>query len=899
MQYHVVFPALVALYSVSGVVAQDAATTNPLNAFIGAAQSGVGAVKSITAEQTPMTSASSTSASPTSSSSPPPPPPASSSAAAASSGLSTGAEVGIIVGAIVAVILLLALVICLCCCLFRRRSRDKRIRNGMTDEEAKRFNSKASNPGRDYNHRQSMEQHPSVPLMAAAGAAGPHNGHGREPSLSQHPALRDNHGNHHYGRDAALLGAGGLAAHEMGKRNGHNHNASVNTTAGLPPSTPHSTHHLGRDGGLAGAGGLNAYEAEKRRSGHNHPAATAGALGNGSTQSGHHLGRDAGALGAGGLAAHEVEKHHHGHGHPATTANGLGNDSTHTGHHLGRDAGLIGAGGLAAHEAEKHHHRNNHPSNVAGGIGGGNNVPHTGNHHLGRDAGLAGAGGLAAYEAEKHLHGHQDLGNARVHDSAISSGTGVGGISNGVNHHTNRHERDAGFESTPITGGPNSAAAPTGGHHHLGRDAGLAGAGGLAAYEVGKHHHDRESSSTAGTLGSSTDPHASHHYQDAGLVGAGGLGARDAVNHNRHQAMDAQAPPAYSGGAGSYPTHRNQPGEHHQGHNAALAGAGGIGAYEAESNINNKRHSKIENPFVPQLPGPRRSAPNSRAGPTEAMAAGAVPETQGLRDRSRSRSHSRPRSGDLPKRNDRDRPPTPFGLSGIGQPYEDMHVHRLVSDPPSQDLQQALHDHEAPLAAGALGGASGAAYVDPPHHEHRKSRGFSTPPEVPSRSPNRGKPRDQVATESSYDSSLSSLRDSSSGTEQYQRQPDPYAPAQHASVPPWEAHQSRYSQSPPTSATMAAPPIPWSDPEYVHEQRRHSHSPRQSMDGRRKSRSPATSINGQPRRLRFEDLQSSPDVPPTPTSPQYMPGGYAPVGGHDNYDGYDHARWSQGVGEAM
>ena len=696
-----------------------------------------------------------------------------------------------------------------------------------------------------------------------AAAAVPHNGHGREPSLSQHPALRDNHGNHHYGRDAAILGAGGLAAHEMGHRNGHHHNASVNTTAGLPPSTPHSSHHLGRDGGLAGAGGVAAYEAEK---------------------------------------------HHPGHSQPATTAGGLTNGSTQSDHHLGRDAGLVGAGGLAAYELEKHHHRNNQPSNMTGAVGS-NKAPHTGNHHLGRDAGLAGAGGLAGYEAEKHRHSHQDLGNARVHDSAISSGTGVGGITNGVNHHSKRHERDAGFEPTTTTGGLHSAAAPTtGNHHHLGRDAGLAGAGGVAAYELGKHHHphNRESSSTAGTLGSSTDPYSSNHRlgHDAGLVGAGGLGTREAVNHHGHQTMAAQAPPAYSGETGSYPANRSEPAHHHYGTDAALAGAGGVAAYEAENHHHhhqNKRHSKIENPFVPQIPGPRRSAPNSRAGPTEAMAAGAIPETQGLRDRSRSRSHSRPRSGDLPKRNDRDRPPTPFGLSGIGQPYEDMHVHHLISGPPSQDLQQTLHDHEAPLATGALGGAAGADYADRPYHDNRKSRGFSTPPEVPSRSPNRGKPRNQLETDGSYDSSLSSTtRDSSSGTEQYQHHPDPYAPAQHAQVPPWEAHQTRYSQqSPPTSATMAAPPIPWSDPEYVHQQRRHSHSPRQSMDGRRKSRSPATSINGQPRRLRFEDLQSQPDVPPTPTSPHYMPGGYAPVGAHDSYDGYDHSRWSQGVGEAL
>ena len=833
MERQVVLPALVALFNVGSALAQDATTTNPLNAFIGAAQSGAGADKSATAQETSATSstlASSTSASASASSTSaaPPPPMSSAAAAATSSGLSKAAEIGIIVGAIVAALLVLALLVCLCCCLIRRHRRSKRDRNAMTDEEAKRFHSKAANPGREYNNRQSMEQHPAMPLMAAA--AVPHGGHGQAPSLSQHPALRDDHREHHYGRDAALVGAGGLAAHEVGKNHGHRHNESVNTTAGLPPSTPHSSYHLGRDTGLGG-----------------------------------------------GAAAYEAEKHRHGHNQPSTMAGGIGNDSTRPNHHFGRDAGLAGAGGLAAYEAEKHHHGHHEPTGMSGGIGS-NKAPHTGNHHLIRDTGLAGAGGLAAYEAGKHHQSHQDLGNAGVHDSAVSSGTGVGGISNGVNHHSQRHQRDAGFEPTTTTGGLNSTSATHSGGRPLGRDAGLAGIGGLAAHETEKLRHNRKSSSTAGTLGGSTDPY-----------------------HGNRTTGD-QSPPAYSGGLGSQPTEQSAS-THHYARDTGLASAGGVAAYEAEKHHENKRHSKIENPFVPRPPSPRRSTPSSRAGPIEAMAADDIPETGPLRDHSDSRSQSRPRSGGLPTHNDRDRPPTPFGLSGIGKPYEDMHVHHLVTDPPSQDLQQSTGSHEAPLASGALGGVAGAASSDQTHHENRKSRGYSTPPEVPSRSPNRaGRHPAQIVTNSSFDSSLSSTtRDSSSGTEQYQRHPDPYAPAQQPQVAPWEPHHSRFSQSPPTSASMAPPPKPWSDPDYVHHQRRQSHSPRQSLqyDGRRTSRSPATSINGQPRRLRFEDLQAAGEVPPTPTTAQYMPGGYAPVGGHDSYDGYDQTRWSQGVGEAL
>ena len=761
MQRQAFLSTLVAVSGVGGVFAQDATTTNPLNAFIGAAESGAGAVKSATARETPTSSSSIISSTSASSTSAAPPPPTSSAAAATSSGLSKGAEIGIIVGAIVAALLILVLLTCLCCCLIRRHRRGKRDRNAMTDEEAKKFHSKAANPGREYNNRQSMEQHPAMPLMAAA--AIPHGGHGQAPSLSQHPALRDDHRDHRFGRDAALVGAGGLAAHEAGKNHSHRHNESVNTTAGLPPSTPHTSRHLGRDTDLA---------------------------------------------------TYEVERHH---GH-------------------------------------------SEPTGMSGGIGS-NKAPHTGNHHIGRDLGLAGAGGLAAYEANKYHQSHQDLGNAGVHDSAISSGTGVGGISNGVNHHSQRHQRDVGFEPTTTTGGINSAPAPHSDNRRL-----------------GQHHHSHESSSTAGPFGVSANPY--HGAQTTG----------------------DQAPPAYAGGFDSQPTEQSAS-THHFGRDTGLAGAGVVAAYEAEKHHDNKRQSKIENPFVPRPPSPRRSVPSSRAGPTEAMAAGAIPETGPLRDHSDPHFQSHPRSGGLPTHNDRDRPPTPFGLSGIGQPYEDMHVHHLVTDPPSQDLQQSPRGHEAPLASGALGGVAGAGPSNHAHHENRRSRGYATPPEVPSRSPNRaGKNPTQLVTNSSFDSSLSSTtRDSSSGTEQYQSHPDPYAPAQRSQIAPWESHQSRFSQSPPTSASMAPPPKPWSDPDYVHHQRRQSHSPRQSLqyDGRRKSRSPATSINGQPRRLRFEDLQAAEEVPPTPTTGQYMPGGYAPVGGHDSYDGYNQPRWSQGVGEAL
>ena len=346
-----------------------------------------------------------------------------------------------------------------------------------------------------------------------------------------------------------------------------------------------------------------------------------------------------------------------------------------------------------------------------------------------------------------------------------------------------------------------------------------------------------------------------------------------------------------------------------------------MAAAAAEHHVHNEKAPSLsqhpamrqpENPFVPEVPSPRRTAPNSRPGLTDGMVPGAaayiVPEKQSLRkssSRSRSNSETRLQSSELPTHNDANRPPTPFGLTGfgepaghtihhgasppysaIGQPYEDQHVQNLRVDAPSKELRHSLHNREV---------VSGAAFADDNHPTYRNSRGYTTPPEVPSRSPNRDN-RASVLAESSHDSELSTTTASNSSGERYLSQIDPYQPAQRETVAPWEQHQRRFSNSPQSSPRVAAPPpIPWEESPYNINARNHqSHSPRQSGqypsgDGRRRSsRSPATSINGQPRRLRFEDLQADNRA------------SYTGIGQHESYDGYNHNnRWSQGVGEAL
>ena len=336
-----------------------------------------------------------------------------------------------------------------------------------------------------------------------------------------------------------------------------------------------------------------------------------------------------------------------------------------------------------------------------------------------------------------------------------------------------------------------------------------------------------------------------------------------------------------------------------------------------------------ENPFVPVPPSPRRSAPNARAGLTDGTAVGDMPfvgaigdpEKQRLRDHSRSPSRSRSATGSgnngLPTHATAERPSTPFGLmgigkpyaehgpryngvgqpyGGIGQPYEDMHVHVLQNDAPSQALRQSLNNHD-PLASA---------------QPRSTTPGYSTPPDVPNRSPRRS----GQLTESPY-TTASDTGSSSTASEEYrasygpaitipQNSKQPYGPSspyshrlnydpplqqlpQQYTSQPYHTPQAsnstntnsdRYSTSP---SAMQPPPVPWGEPT---EQRRQSptrNSAQWAESGRRTSRSPATSINGQPRRLRFSDIQA------TPT-------GY---GGWDDRYGTTSQASGGGVGEAM
>ncbi|CAF9938892.1 MAG: hypothetical protein HETSPECPRED_001412 [Heterodermia speciosa] len=259
--------------------------------------------------------------------------------------------------------------------------------------------------------------------------------------------------------------------------------------------------------------------------------------------------------------------------------------TTGSGHHLGRDAGLGGAGvaGVAAHEAGKHHGTsgttpstgtsdpyatsevdpriNFSPRSAASGLGGTTDPASTSksgitdpastgkDHHYARDAGLAGAGGLAAYEGEKHLGGNK-------HESSLPT--------------------QSSSNASPATGalydsgsGPTTGTSQTGTGHHLGRDAGLAGAGGATAYEAEKHLLGKNDRSTENYP---TESSSSHHYGRDAAIGAGGAGLAGTA----YEAEKRHAEPSTAASSGAYDT--REPSQSHSARDTALAGGAGVGA---------------------------------------------------------------------------------------------------------------------------------------------------------------------------------------------------------------------------------------------------------------------------------------------------------------------------------
>ena len=248
------------------------------------------------------------------------------------------------------------------------------------------------------------------------------------------------------------------------------------------------------------------------------------------------------------------------------------------------------------------------------------------------------------------------------------------------------------------------------------------------------------------------------------------------------------------------------------------------------------------------------------------------------------------------------RSPSGHPYTSIGEPYNDMHVHVLQNSAPSRNLQHSPPpvttvntDAGATARRTSLPGPYSTPYVPPASIGATIPR-YATPPEVPSRSPRRlshqntsdssyeGEPYDSTTASSSdngwhpsYAPAVSNEQDSSPHSSMQRHTPRSSNGTTTSHPRNSNGHNVHFSNSPTAAATPVGPPppVPWDT-----EDRRYSPqgSPRASGSydrnsgqyertrrdsqgnhgyGRRTSHSPATSINGQPRRLRFSDLQAT------------------------------------------
>lgn len=228
-------------------------------------------------------------------------------------------------------------------------------------------------------------------------------------------------------------------------------------------------------------------------------------------------------------------------------------------------------------------------------------------HHYGRDAALAGTGGAAAYELEKGHGNHKPTGASSVSDSTNPYSSNLDprvGSSVNPQGDSSRHGITGASTTSAAPGNSHTLGhanpdQPTGGNHHYGRDAAVAGTGGVGAYEAEKHlgshgttAQDRlagsgHQPSGTGSAPTGQHPEGTHHYgRDAAAVGTGGVGAYEAEKHLGSHGTTAQDRLAGSGhqpsDMGSAPTGQQT---HHYGRDAAAAGTGGVGAYEAEKHL--------------------------------------------------------------------------------------------------------------------------------------------------------------------------------------------------------------------------------------------------------------------------------------------------------------------------
>ncbi|WPH04419.1 Hypothetical protein R9X50_00731000 [Acrodontium crateriforme] len=384
------------------------------------------------------------------------------------------------------------------------------------------------------------------------------------------------HNQHHYGRDAGIIGgigAAGLGAHELNKNREHHRDSDRYDEYGNEkPSTGEKI----KNAIIPGRSNEDTGISDKRSSPNVHSTHTAAGDRMRSDEHfdhQHHYGRDAaviGGTGAAGMGAYEAEKHHRDHNtniHDRNTDN-YGS----TGHN---DKPSMGDKIKAALPGNKDNRTStsDYPNQHYDGSSTSDSSSHP-QHHYGRDAGMIGATGVAGagvYEAGKHHHDHHG------HNTTSSDFTDRNSPNrhSTTNHDNNRYDQYG--DEKPSTGekikdalipGRNKDKTHDESHshdHHYSRDAAIAGGAGTAgvgAYELGRDHHGKQHSishdsqftsnpaaashaQTTGPINDTpsymgTNTHANQHHlgRDAAIgAGAAGVGAGALHHHNKHDSV--------------------------------------------------------------------------------------------------------------------------------------------------------------------------------------------------------------------------------------------------------------------------------------------------------------------------------------------------------------------------
>lgn len=441
-------------------------------------------------------------------------------------------------------------------------------------------------------------------------------------------------------------------------------------------------------------------------------------LGSTSHSSGHHHGRDAalaGGAGAAGIGAYESSRDPLGSAAEPTTSTGPHKSSllnkldprvpSSASKHEGSvdtttSSGPIESSGLTS-------------SSTTGASGLPSSQTTGRDHHHGRDAGLVGAGSIAGYETEKHLRDPKQTGTT-------SSGVSDPYSSSGIDP---RVDSKSGSGLTGSTDPTRSSE-----DHHYGRNAGLAGTGGVAAYEAEKHLGKDTSSSKASGLPESIggraydntrDPTSTakdsqtgtdrHYGRDAGIagVGAGGVAAYEAKKHHDRNE------PTTTTGSSAYPStgynDREQTSGSHTGRDAALAGGAGAGLGAASgAEFSKKEAEKLEKEQSKEIEKEQKAIHKDQVKHEKAL-------------EKEEKKHEKILAKEEKKHDDGKKHGGILGLFHRDKPDKDLKEEEL-------ERREGGSHHGAQTAAGVgAAGAIGAGVAD--HEKHERNRLHKDPPE--------------------------------------------------------------------------------------------------------------------------------------------------------------------------